>query len=112
MPRTFLLAVVLLVGLTGWIPLFSQAEENDTVKKPDAFFAGSVVESTAETLTVSRTVLGKKQTRTFAVTSDTKVEGLLGAKARVTVRYTTDDSGDTAVLIVVRRAAKQAAKKK
>ena len=116
MRRAFLPAAVLLVSITGWAPLYSQAEENGaTAKKADAFFAGSVVATTSEKLTVSRTVLGKNETRSFAVTSETKVKGRLSARARVTVRYTADDTGDTAVLIVVRGAAPPrppAAKKK
>lgn len=102
-------AVIVLLGLGGWVPLLSQAEETGAAVK-DAFFAGLVVEFKLDKVTVSRTVLGKNESRTFAVTADTKVEGRLGAKARVTVRYTSDDSGDTAVLIVVRKTA--AAKKK
>src|SRR5260221_11155673 len=106
MCSTFLPAAVVLVSIPGLVPLYSQGEENGaTAKKADAFFAGSVVATTSEKLTVSRTVLGKNETRSFAVTSETKVEGRLIARARVTVRYTTDDSGDTAVLIVVRGAA-------
>ena len=41
--------------------------------------------------------------RTFRVTPDTKVEGKLRMKVRVTVRYTSgDDEEDVATLIVVR----------
>ena len=80
-------------------------------KKPDAFFSGSVVESTEVTLIVSRTVLGKKERHTFAMTSDTKVEGRLRAGARVTVRYAPGDNGDSAILIVVRPGGAPAKKK-
>jgi len=38
------------------------------------------------------------------VTSGTKVEGRLRVKVRVTVRYVTDEDGDTATLIIVRTA--------
>ena len=72
-------------------------------KKPDAFFAGSVAESTAEKIVVSRVVSGKTERRTFRITPDTKVEGKLRVKVRVTVRYTSDeDEQDVATLIVVR----------
>jgi len=72
-------------------------------KKPDAFFAGSVAESTAETIVVSRVVSGKAEKRTFRITPDTKVEGKLRIKVRVTVQYTSDeDERDVATLIVVR----------
>ena len=80
-------------------------------KKPDAFFSGAVVESTEATLVVSRTVLGKKERHSFAVTADTKVEGRLRAGARVTVRYAPGDSADSAILIVVRSGGAAAKKK-
>jgi hypothetical protein len=80
-------------------------------KRPDAFFSGSVVESTEATLVVSRTVLGKKERHTFAVTSDTKVEGRLRTGIRVTVRYAPGDSGDSAILIVVRSGGAATKKK-
>lgn len=79
--------------------------------KPDLFYSGSVEESTETSLVVSRTVLGKKERRTFAVTSDTKVEGHLRNGSRVTVRYATGDNGDTCILIVVRGGGNGAKKK-
>ena len=76
-------------------------------KKADAFFAGTVVEWTAEKITVTRTVLGKPEARSFVVTSETKIEGRTRAKVRVTVRYTSDENGDTATMIVVRSTKKK-----
>jgi hypothetical protein len=74
-------------------------------KKPDAFFAGSVAESTNEKIVVSRVVSGKTEKRTFRITPETKVEGKLRSEVRVTVRYTSDeDDNDVATLIVVRPA--------
>jgi hypothetical protein len=80
-------------------------------KEPNAFFSGAVVESTEATLVVSRTVLGKKERHSFAVTSDTKVEGRLRTGSRVTVRYAPGDSGDSAILIVVRSGGAATKKK-
>lgn len=77
-------------------------EQKADESKPQAFFAGMVIETTPEKITVSRVVLGKKEKRVFRVTPDTKIEGKLKAKVRVTVRYVTTDDGDTAELIVVR----------
>jgi hypothetical protein len=71
-------------------------------KQADTFFAGSVTEITPEKIAVSRKLSGKTENRTFRITPDTKVEGKLKVKVRVTVRYATDDAGDTAMLIVVR----------
>ena len=83
----------------------SADEPAAAAKKADAFFAGTVVESTEDRITVRRTVLGKPEDRSFSVTADTKVEGRLRSRVRVTVRYVSDDSGDTATMIVVRSSA-------
>ena len=88
------------------------ADETATAKTADTFFAGTVTELTSETIVVGRTVRGKAESRTFQLTPQTKTEGKLAAKVRVTVRYITDEDGDTATLIVVRGAAKQAKQKK
>ena len=82
-----------------------QAQEGQDVPKPSAFFAGTVVDFTSSKITVSRVVLGETQKRTFRITPDTKIDGKLRAKVRVTVQYTTDEEGvDQATLIIVRTA--------
>jgi hypothetical protein len=96
--------------LVSWMMLVGTAvatqQDSSPPKKVDAFFAGSVAETTAERIVVSRVVSGKMEKRTFRVTPDTKVEGKLRMKVRVTVRYTTgDDEEDVATLIVVRSSA-------
>lgn len=69
----------------------------------DAFFSGNVVELGSGKVTVSRTVLGKPaEKRTFLLSGDTKIEGKLSAKSRVTVRYTPSEQGDVALSILVR----------
>jgi hypothetical protein len=96
----------LLIGLMAGVvvtPLL--ADETGTTKTVDTFFAGTVAQFTSETIIVGRTVRGKAESRTFTLTPHTKVEGKLALKVRVTVRYITDDDGDTATLIVVRGAA-------
>jgi hypothetical protein len=75
--------------------------------KPDIFFAGTVLDFSAEKITVSRVVLGKTEKRVFRVTPDTKCEGKLKAKVRVTVRYVVTDGGETAELIIVRSSDKK-----
>jgi hypothetical protein len=75
--------------------------------KPDTFFAGTVLEFTPEKITVSRVVLGKTEKRVFRVTPDTKCDGKLKAKVRVTVRYVSTDDGETAELIIVRSQQKK-----
>jgi hypothetical protein len=79
-------------------------------QKTDTFFAGTVAEIRDDAIVISRTVRGKMENRTFQLTPDTKVEGRLRARVRVTVRYVAADDGDTATLIVVR--ASQPVKKK
>lgn len=93
----------ILSALSLWLALagITSAQDGDA-KKPDTFFAGTVLESTAEKITVSRVVRGKTQKRTFRVTPDTKVEGKLRPRVRVTLSYLTDEDGDTALRIVVR----------
>ena len=68
----------------------------------DQYFAGTVVESTAEQLTVARILQGRNESKVFHITSDTKFEGRVAPKVRVTVRYVTSDDGDRATLVIVR----------
>jgi hypothetical protein len=68
-------------------------------------FAGPVVELSAAKITVSRTTLGKTEKRTFQITKETRIEGKLKVKAKVTVGFITTDDGDIARLIVVRTNA-------
>lgn len=99
-----------LLASTAAAPLW--ADETATAKAADTFFAGTVAELTSETIVVGRMVRGKSESRRFQLTPQTKTEGKLAVKVRVTVRYITDDDGETATLIVVRGAAKQAKQKK
>ena len=93
--RTLTLARWLFAITAMVFPVFAQTA--------DQFFAGTVVESTSEVLTVSRVLQGKSESRTFRVTSETKVEGKLIANARVTVGF----EGDHATLIIVRDDRKE-----
>jgi hypothetical protein len=108
--QRILLAVLALEwGIAGLAlrPLSADEPSPAAAKKADAFFAGTVVEWSAEKITVTRTVLGKPENRSFVMTADTKVEGRLRARVRVTVRYTSDDDGDTATMIIVRSTKKK-----
>ena len=72
----------------------------------DQFFSGTVTALDAAKITVTRTVLGTESTtRTFALTAETRFEGKPKVKARVTVRFVTEDEKDRAVHVVVRAAA-------
>ncbi len=83
-------------------------DPQQNTEKPNTFFAGTVVDSTSGKITVSRVVLGKTQKRVFRITPETKIDGKLRAKVRVTVQYVTDEEGvDVATLIIVRPAQKK-----
>jgi hypothetical protein len=98
---TLFTAWVLACGMAA--PTLTVPALADEIAKPgDSFFAGTVSELTSTKITVARVVRGQPESRSFAVTTHTKVEGKLANKVRVTVRYITDDDGDTAILIVVR----------
>jgi len=85
------------------------AQQTAAPHKPAQTFSGTVVELTAEKVTVSRSILGSPaQKRSFVLKPDTRIEGRLRAKARVTVGFVTTEEGDVAQLIVVRE--KQAKK--
>jgi len=75
---------------------------------PDAnyeFVSGIITELPPGRIVVNRALLGKPpENRTFLVNGETKVEGKLKPKARVTVGFKTTDDGDVAVRIIVRTA--------
>jgi hypothetical protein len=74
----------------------------------DDTFSGPIVELSAERITVSRSVLGKPAERkSFWIKSDTRIEGKLHVKIKVTVGFVTTDEGDIARLIVVRQDRKK-----
>ena len=81
--------------------------------KYDETFSGPVVEVSATKITVSRSILGKPaEKRTFLIKPDTRIEGKLRVRAKVTVGFvTTDEGDDIARLVVVRPAQKPADKK-
>jgi hypothetical protein len=91
------------------------SEKPDNAKsdpKYDQTFSGPIVEVSATQIIVSRSILGKPaEKHKFLIHSDTRVEGKLRVKAKVTVGYVSTDDGDVAKLIVVRTSAKQWDKK-
>lgn len=100
----FLLSVGLCLISGGFALRAQQAIPEQ--KKPDAFFSGAVTDAAPDTISVARRISGKLQKRTFRVTPQTRVEGKLQPKVRVTVQYSTDDQGvSTATRIVVHTPA-------
>ena len=109
---------MLAAGLSGGL---ARAQETELAKKDasksepkyDDTFSGPVVELSAAKITVSRSILGKPaEKRTFSIQSDTRVEGRLRVRAKVTVGFVTTDNGDIARLIVVRAVQKPPQEKK
>jgi hypothetical protein len=90
----------------------SHADASKSEPKYDQTFSGPIVEVTATKITVSRSILGKPaEKRTFWIKPDTRIEGKLRVRAKVTVGYVTTDDGDVARLVVVRTSQKPADKK-
>jgi len=82
----------------------SKSDNNKTEPKYDDTFAGSIVELSTTKVTVSRSILGKPaEKHVFLITSDTRIEGKLRLKLKVTVGFIMTDDGDVARLIVVRQ---------
>jgi hypothetical protein len=114
------LATLLMVAgallISGWSqePAKSESPKNQPKSEPkyDETFSGLIVELSATKITVSRSILGKPAEKcTFAIKPDTRVEGKLRVRAKVTVGFVTTDEGDIARLVVVRPAQKPPDKK-
>ena len=111
----------LMLASVCWTPVIAQPQDNSaqgsegtkTEPKYDDTFSGPIVEISTERITVSRSILGKPaEKRSFWIKPDTRVEGKLRMKAKVTVGFVTTDEGDVARLIVVRTAQKPSQEKK
>jgi hypothetical protein len=72
------------------------------------FLSGSVVEIYEDSMVVRRSALGRTlEVRRFRINAETKVEGDLKLKARVTVGYTSGENGDVAARVIVRTPARR-----
>lgn len=120
---TFLIVAGAQFAVGGWAQENASLEKSNNDKsshgegarsepKYDQTFSGPIVEVTLTEITVSRSILGKPaEKRTFAIKPDTRIEGKLRVRVKVTVGYVTSDDGDVARLIVVRSSQKPAEKK-
>ena len=82
----------------------SKPDSPKTEPKYDDTFSGSIIELTTSKITVSRSILGKPaEKRVFLINSDTRIEGKLHVKVKVTIGFVSSDDGDVARLIVVRQ---------
>lgn len=118
MVRVWPLAILM---MTASLPLV-HADPQEPAPKPqeiapepaaDSFFSGTVAELEQEKVIVARTILGKPaEKRTFLLNADTKVEGKLKPKSRVTVRFAAGEQGEVALAILVRDKEKKDPHKK
>lgn len=82
----------------------AQESQQAKAKAQNDTFSGNIVELSAGKLTVSRSILGGQAVRrTFLIQPDTKIQGKLRVKAKVTVGFVSTDDGDVARLIMVRQ---------
>jgi hypothetical protein len=127
--RVQLCVATLLIVAGAQFAMVGGAQENATIAKPDSeksshgdasksepkydqTFSGPIVEVTATKITVSRSILGKPaEKRTFWIKSDTRIEGKLRVRVKVTVGSVPTADGDVARLVVVRASQKPADKK-
>jgi Domain of unknown function (DUF5666) len=97
---------VLAISLAGLVP--RQESVPDAPKKAAVIandkFSGTVTALSPDSVTVVRAVPARDAvTRKFLLDAQTKVEGKLRIKARVTVQYSVEDEGQfRAVHIIVR----------
>ena len=104
----FVRVLVWAAALTGVAPVV-RAQEQPPQRDPkparvqETFFSGNVVKFDSDNVTVTRRTLTLTWvTKTFLLDSDTKIEGILKPKARVTVKFEKTEDGDRAVHIIVR----------
>src|SRR6188768_947357 len=94
--------VVCLLLMTCGYTTYGQ-EQPPAAEPNYEFVSGTVTEFTADHIVVNRALLGQApENRTFLMNAETKVEGKLKSKARVTVGFKTTDEGDVAIRIIVR----------
>lgn len=78
-------------------------EEARPARTPESFFSGNVVSFDSTRVTVTRRTLTLAWlTKTFVLDPETRIEGTLKEKARVTVKFEKTDQGDRAIHIIVR----------
>jgi hypothetical protein len=80
-----------------------QSPVPEDAPKKTSNFSGIVIEVSPGSITVNRKGLGPDSvTNTFSIDGNTRVEGRLRPRAKVTVVYTDGEAGKLAVRIIVR----------
>jgi len=106
--RLLLCGVIgVLLALAGSNPVRGQDPAPSAQQPVDQYFAGVVTALTEESITLTRTVLGKATVRAFAITAETVVQGggKPKLKQKVTVKWVSGENGDRAVKIILRGSA-------
>lgn len=103
------MGAIRLVTLLGFLQTAMALGQESPVVPPEEqaqhslYFSGTITTVEVDKLTVVRNLIGKEPTtRVFLLTNETRMEGKLRPKARVTVRFITGDDGDRALYILVR----------
>ena len=93
------------LALAGSSPVHSQ-DPPPTAQQPDQYFAGLVTALAEDSITITRTALGKSTVRTFSITAETVVQGgKPKLKQKVTVKWVSGENGDRAEKIILRGSA-------
>ena len=98
-------AISVLLALAGSSPVRSQDPPPSAQQPVDQYFAGVVTALADDSITLTRTVLGKATVRSFAITAETVVQpegGKPKLKAKVTVKWVSQENGDRALKIILR----------
>ena len=107
----WLLKSVLILALSAPVlppAVHAQDQGNPASEPVYEFFSGTISQLPEGKIGVARTVLGKPpENRDFRIDGQTKIEGKLKLKARVTVGFKSTPDGDVAVRIIVRPQEKK-----
>jgi len=101
--------LILALGAPGLPPVIRAQEQGATPQETNyEFFSGTISQMPEGKIAVERTVLGKPpENRSFLINTETKIEGKLRLKARVTVGFKPTPDGDLAIRIIVRPQEKK-----
>jgi hypothetical protein len=87
------------------LPWCAAQQKGQQSTPKDQMFSGNVTAIGDSSLTATRT--GSKDSKTFAITPETRFEGKPRVNSRVTIRYIATEEGDRAVVVIVRAPAKK-----
>jgi hypothetical protein len=100
------LVIGVFLAVAGSGPVRGQEDPPPSTQQPDQYFAGVVTALTDDSITLTRTVLGKSTVRVFAIAAETVVQpqgGKPKLKQKVTVKWVPGgENGDRAVKIILR----------